>query len=44
MAGQKRVSNKYPGVYFNETSGKYDVKYNFTVYNPAKQKNEHKQI
>ena len=26
MAGQKRTKTKYTGVYFNETTKKYDVK------------------
>lgn len=43
MASQKRVSTKYPGVYFNETTKKYDIKYNYKVYNPLTKKNDYKQ-
>lgn len=39
---QKRVSTKYPGIYFNETTKKYDVKYNYKIYNPLTQKNDYK--
>lgn len=42
MAGQKRSKTRYPGVYLNETTKKYDIKYNFTVYDPIQQKNVHK--
>ena len=43
MAGQKRTKTKYTGVYFNETTKKYDVKYNYKVYNPIKATKEIKQ-
>ena len=43
MAGQKRTKTKYPGIYFNETTQKYDVKYNYKVYNPLTKKNDYKQ-
>lgn len=39
----KRTKTKYTGIYFNENTKKYDIKYNYTVYNPEKQKNEYKQ-
>lgn len=42
MAGQKRRKTKYAGVYFNETTKKYDVKYNYKVYNPLTKKNDYK--
>lgn len=42
MAGQKRSKTRYTGVYFNENTKKYDIKYNYTIYNPLKQKNEYK--
>lgn len=42
MAGQKRTKTKYIGVYFNETTKKYDVKYNYKVYNPLTKKNDYK--
>lgn len=38
----KRTKTKYTGVYFNENTKKYDVKYNYKVYNPLKQKNDYK--
>ena len=39
----KRTKTKYTGIYFNENTKKYDIKYNYTVYNTEKQKNEYKQ-
>ena len=39
----KRTKQSTQGIYFNENSQKYDIKYNYTVYNPEKQKNEYKQ-
>lgn len=42
MAGQKRTKTEYRGIYYNETTGKYDIKFNYKVYNPAKQKNDYK--
>ncbi|MCM1541570.1 MAG: site-specific integrase [Blautia sp.] len=42
MASQKRSKTKYAGVYFNETTKKYDIKYNYKVYNPLTQKNDYK--
>ncbi len=42
MASQKRTKTKYAGVYLNETTKKYDVKYNYKVYNPLTQKNDYK--
>lgn len=38
-----RTKTKYKNVYFNESTKKYDIKYNYKVYNPTKQKNEYKQ-
>ena len=38
----KRTKTKYTGIYFNENTKKYDVKYNYKVYNPVKQKNDYK--
>lgn len=35
----KRNRTKYPNIYFNEHTGKYDVKYNFKEYDPIRQKN-----
>lgn len=44
MAGKiKRTKTKYTGIYFNEKTKKYDIKYNYTIYNPDKQKNEYRQ-
>lgn len=37
-----RVTTKQPGVYKNQKSGKYDVKYNFTRINPETGKKEYK--
>lgn len=42
MAGQKRTKTKYTGIYYNEETKKYDIKYNYTVYNPIKKKNDYK--
>lgn len=42
MASQKRVKTKYPGVYFNETTKKYDVKFNYKIYNPLTKRNDYK--
>lgn len=43
MAGKvKRTKTKYAGVYYNENTKKYDVKYNYTVYNPLKKANDYK--
>ena len=39
----KRTKTKYPGIYFNENTKKYDIKWNYKVYNPVIQKNEYKQ-
>jgi len=39
----KQTKTKHTGIYFNENTQKYDIKYNYTVYNPEKQKNEYKQ-
>jgi integrase len=38
-----RRKTKYPNIYSNSDTGKYDVKYNYKVYNASKQKNEYKQ-
>lgn len=38
-----RTKTKHKNVYFNESTKKYDIKYNYKVYNPTKQKNEYKQ-
>lgn len=43
MATQKRKKTKHPGVYFNETTKKYDIKYNYKTYNPLTQKHDYKQ-
>lgn len=43
MAEQiKRTKTKYPNIYFNESTQKYDVKYNYKVYDPLTQKNKYK--
>lgn len=38
----KRKKTKDRNIYFNETTKKYDVKYNYKVYNPLTQKNDYK--
>lgn len=38
----KRSKTKYPNIYFNESTKKYDVKYNYKEYSPLKGKNVYK--
>lgn len=38
----KRTKTKYPNIYFNESTKKYDVKYNYKVYDIKTQKNKYK--
>jgi len=38
----KRTKTKYTGVYFNENTKKYDIKFNYKEYNPLAQKNDYK--
>ena len=38
----KRTKTKNTNIYLNENTGKYDVKYNYKVYNPNIQKNVYK--
>lgn len=38
-----RTKTNYKSIYFNENTKKYDVKYNYKVYNPLTQKNDYKQ-
>lgn|GEM_PF-1560557 len=38
----KRTKTKTPNIYFNENTKKYDVKYNFKIYDPYTQKNKYK--
>ena len=38
----KRIKTKHTGIYYNESTGKYDVKYNYKVYNPTTQRNDYK--
>ncbi len=38
----KRTKTKYPCIYFNENSQKYDVKYNYKEYDPVSGKNKYK--
>lgn len=42
MAGQKRTRTECRNIYYNLNTGKYDVKYNYKVYNVLKQKNDYK--
>ena len=37
----KRTKTKYKNIYFNESTKKYDVKYNFSVYDPVTGKNKY---
>ena len=39
---QKRRKTGETGIYYNETTKKYDVKYNYKVYDPLKQRNKYK--
>lgn len=43
MAKVIRTKTKYTNVYFNESTKKYDIKYNYKVYDAVKQKNVYKQ-
>lgn len=38
----KRTKTRYKSIYYNENTRKYDVKYNYKVYNPLTQKNDYK--
>ena len=38
----KRTKTKYTGIYFNESTKRYDVKYNYTVLDVATGKNAYK--
>lgn len=38
-----RTKTSYKSIYFNENTKKYDIKYNFKVYNPLTQRNDYKQ-
>ena len=38
----KRTGTKYPNIYFNESTKKYDIKYNYKEYSPLKGKNVYK--
>lgn len=38
-----RTKTKYTNIYYNEDTKKYDIKYNYKVYNPVTQKNDYKQ-
>ena len=42
MAGQKRNRTEERNIYYNNVTEKYDIKYNYKIYNSAKQKNEYK--
>lgn len=37
-----RITTNQPGVYLNQQTGKYDVKYSYTEYDPISNKNKHK--
>lgn len=38
----RRTRTKYPNIYLNENTGKYDVKYNYKEYSPQRQRNIYK--
>ena len=38
----RRTKTKYKNIYYNETTKRYDVKYNFKEYDPITQKNKYK--
>lgn len=42
MAGLKRIKTEHRNIYYNTDTGKYDIKYNYKVYNMVKQKNDYK--
>lgn len=37
-----RTKTKYKNIYYNENTKKYDIKYNYKVYDPLTQKNKYK--
>lgn len=42
MPGQKRIRTEYRNIYYNTNTGRYDIKYNYKVYNALKQRNDYK--
>lgn len=38
----RRTKTKYKNIYYNESTKRYDVKYNFKEYDPITQKNRYK--
>lgn len=42
MAGYKRTRTEHRSIYYNQETGKYDIKYNYKIYNAAKQKNDYR--
>ena len=38
----RRTKTKYKNIYYNESTKRYDVKYNFKEYDPITQKNRDK--
>lgn len=42
MAKVIRTKTNYTNVYYNESTKKYDVKYNYKVYDPLTKKNKYK--
>lgn len=42
MAGQKRIRTGDRNIYYNIATGKYDIKYNYKIYNIEKQRNDYK--
>lgn len=42
VSKNKRLKTKYPKIYFNTNTGKYDVIYNYKIYDPLTSKNKYK--
>ena len=42
MAGQKRIKTEDRNIYYNTSTKRYDIKYNYKTYNAEKQKNDYK--
>ena len=36
----KRVTTKYKNIYYNQNTKKYDVKYNYKIYDPLTRNNK----
>ena len=42
MSGSIRKKTGTKNIYYNNKTKKYDIKYNYKIYNPVKKKNEYK--